>query len=256
MSPTFGQSHEPYNWFMSSKISVVIPTLNEERDLPECLASLKALSAEIIVVDSGSADKTIALAKELGAGVVRHPFSSYSDTRNFGDRQALGEWILSIEADVIVSPELVKEIITAINSDKFDAYYIGRVNIIWGKVVLHTDWGPKDDCHIWLYRRGAGEWRSLVHEEYITQKRIGRLKNFLTHKNYETISEFIDKINRYSDLAILQKNYYPNWWFLRDFFKRYFYKLGFLDGFRGLFLSYLQSVYYLTLSVKRYSKST
>jgi (heptosyl)LPS beta-1,4-glucosyltransferase len=240
---------------MSPKLSVIIPTLNEEQDLPECLASLNDLKAEVIVVDSGSADKTTAIAKEFGAKVVHHLFSSYSDTRNFGDGLAQGEWIFSIEADVTVSPELVKEILIAINSDRFDAYLIGRVNIIWGKRILHTDWGPKDDCHIWLYRRGVGEWRSLVHEEYVTQKRIGRLNNYLIHKNYETVSEFIDKINKYSDLALKQKNFYPNWWFLRDFFKRYFFKLGFLDGFRGLFLSYLQSVYYLTLSVKRYSKS-
>lgn len=89
----------------------------------------------------------------------------------------------------------------------------------------------------------------------IANKPVGKLKNHLVHKNYETISEFIEKINSYSDLAVKQKNVFPNWWFLRDFFKRYFYKLGFLDGYRGLFLSYLQSAYYLTLSVKNKTKN-
>jgi len=238
------------------KLSVIIPTLNEEKDLPDCLSSLKGLAKEIIVVDSGSTDKTTAIARKFGAKVVQHPFISYSDTRNFGDSVAMGDWTLSLEADITVSPELSAEILEAIRSDRFDAYFLSRLNIIWGAPVLHTDWGPKDDTHIWLYRRGVGEWKSLVHEEFVTDKNVGRLKNFLIHKNYETVSEFIEKINKYSDLAVRQKNYFPNWWFLRDFFKRYFYKLGFLDGFRGLFLSYLQAVYYLTLMVKRYLKTT
>jgi len=237
-------------------LSVVIPTLNEEKDLPECLESLKGLADEVIVVDSGSTDKTVEIATRFGVKIVNHPFTSYSDTRNFGDHETKGDWILSIEADVSISTKLKEEILKAIKTDNWDAYYIGRVNIIWGAKVLHTDWSPKDDCHIWLYRRGIGDWQSLVHEEYITKRNTGRLKNFLVHHNYETISEFIDKINKYSDLALRQKNFFPNWWFLRDFFKRYFYKLGFLDGYRGIFLSYLQSVYYLTLSVKRYTKTS
>ena len=237
-------------------LSVVIPTLNEEKDLPECLESLKGLADEVIVVDSGSTDKTVEIATRFGVKIVNHPFTSYSGTRNFGDSQVRGDWILSIEADVTISPELSEEITKAINLEKFDAYFIGRVNIIWGAKVLHADWSPKDDFHIWLYRRGIGEWQSLVHEEFVTDKKAGMLINFLMHKNYKTVSEYIDKINKYSELAIRQKNYFPDWWFLRDFFKRYFYKLGFLDGYRGLFLSYLQSVYYLTLSVKRYTKTS
>ena len=208
------------------------------------------------MIDSGSTDKTIEIAKKFGAKVINHPFKSFSDTRNFGNDQAKGDWILSIEADVIV--------LARIGSKKFDwqssqtnttAYFIPRLNLIWGKPIRHTDWGPKDDCHIWLYKKGSGEWQSLVHEEYVKTKRtVGKLKNYLVHKNYETISEFIEKINRYSDLAVKQHNSFPGWWFLRDFFKRYFYKLGFLDGYHGLFLSYLQSVYYLTLSVKNKTK--
>lgn len=237
------------------KLSIVIPTLNEEKELPVCLASLKEIADEVVVIDSGSVDRTIDIAKKFGAKVVNHPFTSYSDTRNFGDEIAKGEWILSIEADVRLSPELTEEIQKAIKSSEYDAFYIGRINVIWGKPVMHTDWGPKDDTHIWLYRRGIGKWESLVHEEYVTSKHVGHLKNNLIHNNYETVGEFIEKINKYSDLAVKQKNYYPKWWFIRDFFKRYIYKMGYLDGYRGLFLSYLQSVYYLTLTVKRHIKT-
>lgn len=235
------------------KLTVVIPTLNEEKDLYKTLSSIKNLADEILVVDSGSTDKTIEVAKNYGARVINHPFVSFSDTRNFGDREAKGDWILSIEADVVVSVELTSEIRLAIESKKYSAFFIPRLNLIWGKPIRHTDWGPKDDCHIWLYQRGSGVWQSLVHEEYATDKPAGKLKNFLIHKNYETISEFIGKINYYSELAVKQKQSFPKCWFIRDFFKRYIYKLGFLDGYHGLFLSYLQAVYYLTLSVKNKS---
>lgn len=238
----------------SAKLTVIIPTLNEEKDLYKTLSSVKDLADEILVVDSGSTDKTVEIAKNYHAKVVNHPFKSFSDTRNFGDEQATGDWILSLEADVVVSQALAQEIHQAIGSNRHSAFYIPRLNLIWGKPIYHTDWGPKDDSHIWLYQKGSGTWQSLVHEEFKTKKSVGRLRNHLVHKNYETISEFIDKIDRYSTLAVKQHNSFPDWWYLRDFFKRYFYKLGFLDGYHGLFLSYLQSVYYLTLSVKNKTK--
>lgn len=236
------------------KLTVVIPTLNEEKDLYKTLDSIKDLSNETLVIDSGSTDKTEEITKNYGAKFVHHPFKSFSDTRNFGNEEATGDWILSIEADVVVSTQLAAEIRQAIEGDKYDAFFIPRLNLIWGKPIRHTDWGPQDDCHIWLYKKGSGKWQSLVHEEYVTKNSAGKLKNFLVHKNYETISEFIDKIDRYSNLAVKQNQSFPGWWYLCDFFKRYFYKFGFLDGYHGLFLSYLQSVYYITLSVKNKTK--
>lgn len=232
------------------KLTVVIPTLNEEKDLYKTLASVKDLADEILVVDSGSKDKTVEIAKNYGAKVVQHTFVSFSDTRNFGNKEAKGDWILSIEADVVVPVELAAEIRDALKEDQFSAFFIPRLNLIWGKPIRHTDWGPQDDCHIWLYKKGSGSWQSQVHEEFSTNKPVGKLKNYLVHKNYETINEFIDKIDRYSTLAVKQGSSFPNWWYLRDFFKRYIYKLGFLDGYHGLFLSYLQSIYYVTLGVK------
>lgn len=239
----------------TANLTVVIPTLNEEQDLPDTLLSLRKLTSDIIVIDSGSTDATVQNAEKFGAKVSHHKFSSFSDTRNFGDKISRGDWILSIEADVTVSPDLSREIKSAIKSDRFDAYFIGRLNKIWGKYIHYTDWGPKDDCHIWLYKKGVGKWVGTVHEEFKTNKRIGRLKNVLRHKNYETVFEYIDKINKFSDLAVKQGKKFPTWCFAYDFCKRYFYKLGFLDGYRGLFLSYLQAVYYITFSIKSYTKS-
>lgn len=235
---------------MAVTLSVVIPTLNEEVDLPNCLHSIKDLADEIIIVDSGSTDQTINIAQKHKTKIIYHPFKSFSDTRNLGNDIAKGSWILSLEADVSVPPELVNEIKIAVQNPTFDAYYIERLNQIWGKEIMHTDWGPKDDCHIWLYKKDSGKWESDVHEEYKTSGRVGKLKNRLLHHNYDTISEFIDKTDRYSELAKnkgLSSNPLKA---LMDFIKRYLYKRGFLDGYHGLFLSYLQATYFLSLWVK------
>lgn len=135
------------------KLTVVIPTLNEEKDLYKTLESIKGLAGETLVIDSGSTDKTVKIAKTYGARVISHPFVSFSDTRNFGTKEAKGDWVLSIEADVVVTAELSSEILEAISSDKYSAYFIPRLNLIWGKPIHHTDWGPQDDCHIWLYKK-------------------------------------------------------------------------------------------------------
>lgn len=233
------------------RLSVVIPTLNEEKDLPDTLKSLEPLNAEIIVIDSGSKDKTKEISMSYGAKFVYHLFQGFDSQRNYADTITSGEWILSIEADVVISPDLAREISEAIKNNKVNAYFIPRKNIIWGKIINHTNWGPKDDCHIWLYRRNSGRWQGKVHEEYIPKNGpVGTLNNYLVHKNYETVSEFIDKIDKYSEFSVANHNSTSLIEPVVEFFRRYFYKLGFLDGYRGLFLSYLQSIYYMSLFVK------
>ena len=233
-----------------SLLTVIIPTLNEETHLPKCLESLKGLEANILVVDSGSIDNTKKIAQKYGARFVYHPFSSFSAQREFGNSLVDDGWILSIEADVWLEQGLISEIKAAIETDDYVAYKIERINQIWGKNIMHTDWGPKEDCHIWLYKKGSGRWVSDVHEEYITQGPVGRLKERLMHHNYDTVSEFINKINSYSEIAARKKQ--PSKWYFpfREFFKRYIWKMGFLDGYHGLFLSYLQAIYHITLMVK------
>lgn len=239
-------------------LTAVIITKNEEKDLGRTLSSLNFVD-EIIVVDSDSTDKTIAIAKAAGARVVIHPFTSFASQRNFADSLVKDGWILSLDADVLLTDDLASEIRVAIQNEDRVAYYIGRVNIIWGKSINVADWGQKDDNHIWLYQKGKGKWESTVHEEFLTSGSVGQLKNHLIHYNYNTISEFIDKINFYSDLAVNKESAVTWLTPFVDFGKRYFYKLGFTAGFHGLFLSYLQAVYYVTLKVKmwqkRYTKS-
>jgi len=234
-------------------ITATIITKNEEKDLGRTLVSLGFVD-EIIVVDSGSTDRTVEIAKKTGARVIEHQFVSYADQRNFADEQVTTDWIISLEADVVISEALAKEIISAIATKTPTAYFIGRENIIWGKSISVADWGPKDDNHIWLYQKGVGKWTSAVHEEFATPSSTGQLKNPLLHYNYDTVSEYIEKINSYSDMAV-NKNQSASWLSpLIDFGKRYLYKLGFTAGYHGLFLSYLQAVYLITLNVKLWQK--
>jgi len=241
-------------------LTVVIPAYNEEKDIGRTLRSITFADEIIILLDRRTTDATGEIVKKYGAMVVPHTYESFCKMRNEGDSLATSDWVFSIEADVVVTPALAAEIKFVTSSlSGVKAYYLGRENIIWGKTIRYTDWSPRDDRHIWLYQKGAGKWHSAVHEEFVTNEKTGELKNHLIHYNYETVSEFIDKVNSVSDKALVQNNK-PGWIRpLYDFLKRYFYKLGFLDGYRGLFLSYLQAIYYLTLNIKirqkRYTQS-
>ncbi len=237
-------------------LSVVIPTLNEEQDIAKAIASVSEIASEVIIIDSGSTDKTVEIARSLGAKVFQHPFKSFSDHRNFGNQKATSDWILSIEADVIVTLELAAEISQTLTNTAYAAFYIERINQIWGKSIMHTNWGPRDDCHIWLYKKDSGKWQGKVHEEFILKiGESGRLKSRLFHHNYDTIAEFIDKFNKYSNFACVTKKKISFFDGCIDFLKRYFYKLGFLDGYHGLFLSYLQAIYFLTVFVKQQTQT-
>src|SRR3972149_11772158 len=115
------------------KVSVTVITLNEEKNLPGCLESVKSFADEIVVVDSGSTDKTVDIAKNFGAKVFERKFDNYQNQKNFAVEKTTGDWIFSVDADEEVSPELVSEIKDAVESSKFVAYSIPRKNIIFGK---------------------------------------------------------------------------------------------------------------------------
>jgi len=234
-------------------LTVVIPTLNEELDLPKTLESL-SFADEVLIIDSGSTDQTLSIARQFGARVIHYDFIDYSSTRNFADSLVNTDWILSIDADVFVPKDLAKEILKNINDSGLNqSFYIGRQNEIWGKVIKHADWDPKNDCHLRLYKKNSGSWVKGVHETYRSKYPSGILKNFLYHLNYRSVSEFLDKSSHYSQIASNGSKINPLQ-SVYDFIKRYFYRLGFLDGIHGLFLSYLQGIYYLNVYVRQNSK--
>lgn len=237
------------------KISVCVPVKNEAADLPRLIASL-AFADEIIVIDTGSTDETVEICEKLGAKVVKHKFENFSQIRNFGTSLCRHDFVLNIDADCEVPPKLALEIGQLPETPS--AYKIGRINFIWGKAILHADWGPSDDLHIWLYHKDAGSWRGEVHEEFVSHLPVKKLKNNLLHHNYTSVAEYLAKLNFYSDILVKKKREQGvvfSYWHLFydpafDFFKRYFYKLGFLEGLHGFFLCFTQSLFHVSVNIK------
>lgn len=241
-------------------LSAVIIAFNEEEDLPRCLKSVCDLADEILVVDSGSTDKTVEIAKKFGAKVYVRKFDNYAGQKNFAASKAKGNWILSLDADEEISPELALEIQPILTSRQSAnvAYSIPRKNIILGKLIRYTRWQPELDRHIWLWKRNKGKWEGDVHEEIIIEGNVGKLKYPKVHYQYKNVGEFLDMMNRYSELDAQKRVRSGNRLslirlFLDPFYNfsvRYFYRLGFLDGWRGFFLSYLMAIYHLELWIK------
>ena len=254
------------------RLSAVIITLNEEKDLPGCLKSLKDFADEIVLVDSGSTDKTIDIAKNFKVKVFFRKFDNYANQKNYAASKASGDWILSVDADEEIEAELAEEIESVIKKQKAKnnkregkivAYTIPRKNIILGKYIKHTRWQPELDRHVWLWRKGVGEWVGEVHEEFVVKGNIGRLEHHKIHYQYETVGQFLGMMNIYSEIEATQKIKNGNKFSLArmffdpeyNFFVRYFYRLGFLDGWRGFILSYLMAIYHLIVWVKVWEKS-
>lgn len=241
-----------------ANLSVTIITLNEEKKLPICLKSIKNLADEIVVVDSGSTDGTVGIAKNFDAKVFERKFDNYSNQKNYAVSKATGNWILSLDADEEISPKLAEEIKKVIKKDSFSAYSIPRKNIIFGKFIKYTRWQPELDRHVWLWQKSRGVWKGDVHEELEVKGKIGRLKHSKIHHQYENIKEFMDMMSRYSELEAKEKvkkgirfSYFrlfcdP----IYNFLVRYIYRWGFLDGWRGLVLSCLMAVYHLEVWIK------
>ena len=244
----------------SIKLSVVIITLNEEKDLPRCLESVSGLADEIVVVDSGSTDKTVEIARSYNAKVYVRKFDNYANQKNFASNMTQGEWLLALDADEEIEPELVREIKLLFSKEKkeYIAYSFPRKNIILGKLIRYSRWQPELDRHIWLWKKGFGEWRGDVHEELVANGTVGRLKNAKIHHQYDTVKEFIVMVDRYSEIEANQRMEkgerfsYHRLFFdpLYNFFVRFIYRLGFLDGWRGFVLSYLMGIYHFIVWIK------
>lgn len=238
-----------------SKLSVVLITKNEEENIERCLRSVEDIADEIVVVDSGSTDNTIKIAEKYDAKTYYREFDNFAAQRNYSLKKAAGDWILSMDADETITPELSNEILTSINNPKFDAFLIPRKNIIFGKEIKYSRWSP--DSHIWLFRNSKAEFTGNVHEEVHVNGDIGTLINAKIHYSHKTISDFISMLNSYTDIesekvkfSVWGAMYYP----VRSFVGRYILKQGFRDGWRGFFLSYLMAIYRFTTYIKAWEK--
>jgi glycosyltransferase involved in cell wall biosynthesis len=228
-------------------ISAVIITYNEEERLDDALRSLKGLVREVVVVDGRSQDGTVKVAKKHGARVFERDWTNYSDQKNFGNQKATGPWILSLDSDERVSPDLRAEIKTLLPSEPgCDGFSIPRVVHYLGRWIRHSGWYP--DRRIRLFRKDKAHWEgSYVHEKLVFEGRMQRLRGPIHHFTYRSIAEHVTRLNTFSDLGA--KKLYAagkkcRWYHLlflpgARFFRSYLLKRGFLDGFAGLVIAAL-----------------
>ncbi|MBI4877789.1 MAG: glycosyltransferase family 2 protein [Acidobacteria bacterium] len=232
------------------KISATIITYNEERNIARALESLRCAD-EIVVVDSGSTDRTTEIAGKLGARVVEHPFRDYAAQKNYAAEQAANDWILSLDADESLSEALEAEIWhLKKNGPDCDGYTVPRLAQYLGRWILHSGWHP--DRKVRLYDRRHARWTGeFVHESVQVDGKVGHLKSNLLHFTCDSLSEHLRTMDRYTTLAaeqlVSQKCRIgwaklvldPPW----TFFKTYVVDRGFLDGAEGLAIAYMAALY-------------
>ena len=232
------------------KISATIITYNEERNIARAIESLRC-SDEILVVDSGSTDRTIEIAGKLGARIVEHPFKGYAEQKNYAAEQAENDWILAIDADESLSEGLEGEILhVKKNGPEYDAYTVPRLAQYLGRWILHSGWHP--DRKVRLYDRRRARWAGdFVHESVQVDGRVGHFRSNLLHFTCDSLSEHLRTMDRYTTLAAEQLVSQggkigwskllldPPW----TFFKTYVVDRGFLDGAEGLAIAYMAAIY-------------
>lgn len=234
-----------------NKLSAIVPTFNEEANLPDCLNSLQWVD-EILVVDSFSDDNTVEIAQKYGARVLQNEYNSHASQRNWAINQAVYEWILLLDADERVTPELQTEIQNLLNNNPVhDAYWIRRRNFYLGYEIKYSGWG--NDYLGRLFKKSKGkieEWG--FHGELVSDKNNGKLKHAFLHYSYKNSDEIFDKIKVYAKGGAEQmknigkKSSYiqivsrPLWAFCYN----YFFRWGFLDGIPGLMVC-TQTAYYV-----------
>jgi glycosyltransferase involved in cell wall biosynthesis len=231
-------------------LSVVIITHNEEDNIRECLESVK-WADEIIVVDSNSSDKTEEICRSYGITFIQEAWKGFALQKNSAIEKATRDWILSLDADERITPELKKEITAVMESaDPKDGYFIARKNFFLGRWIKRCGWYP--DYNLRLFQKGKGLFGIReVHEAIKINGAAGHLKSPMEHHTYKSLEDFMKRLDLYSTLAaqqmlkekkiygILHIIFRP----LYTFISMYFLRLGFLEGYYGFILSVLYAFY-------------
>jgi glycosyltransferase involved in cell wall biosynthesis len=246
-----------------ARLSVVVVTQNEEERIRACLESA-SWADELIVVDAESSDKTATVARELTDHVFVRPWPGFAAQKNFGLEQARGDWILSLDADELVSIPLRQEIAAILaGGGEHAGYAIPRRNVFWGRWIRHGGLYP--DWQLRLFRRGRGRFTErTVHESVTVDGSVGRLSGHLEHRSYRDVADFLERADRYSTLAAGEwlaagRRSRP----LTDlvvrpagrFLTMYVARAGFLDGWRGFLLAVLYAYYVLMRSAKVWERT-
>jgi glycosyltransferase involved in cell wall biosynthesis len=239
--------------FMTQKpgaVSAIVVCYNERENIRRCLESVKWCD-EIVVVDSFSTDGTVEICREYTDRVIQRPWAGYREQKAFAHSQATKEWVLLIDADEEVPAELRVEIESALSrSDGCEAYEIPRLVHYLGRWWYRGGWYPDRDVR--LFRREAATWAGRdPHERIVVKGKTRRLKHPLFHYSYRDISDHVSRINAYTDISSRELEREGERWswsanLVRPafrFFRSYFWKRGFAEGFAGLFLAVTAAVY-------------
>ncbi len=232
------------------RLAVLILTRNEEAHIEACIKSA-SFADEIVVIDSGSIDKTQAIAESMGAKFITHPMGEdgFAGQRNFALTQTTADWVFYLDADERIQEEAAREIRRIVSDDNPAVYQVERKNIVFGKMMHHG--GHRPDFVYRLYPRTAIHWQGKVHEGIETDLPRKTLHNVLLHYTYTTWKQYFAKFNQYTSLAaqsMFERNKrvgkagalgHAVFTFIRD----YLLRGGFLDGFMGLTMSVMASVY-------------
>ena len=239
-----------------SKITAIIPTLNEEERIQNSLKSAE-FADEIIVIDSYSTDNTVEIVKQSNARLLQRKFDDFSSQKNYAIDHASNDWIVWLDADEVLSKELQDEIRSAVENPKeYVGFYIYRIFFFKGKRMRYT--GTQNDRLIRLFNRKFCRYEGWVHEKIIPQGKVGVLKNKILHYSYISYDRYIVKLNHYSELKakeLFQKGLVvtPYHIIIKPivrFIKHYIVKLGFLDGFYGFIISFILSYGVLVRYIK------
>lgn len=223
-------------------LSAVIITHNEEKNIGRCIDSLRDVSDEIIVVDSFSSDDTEKICREKNVLFIQHKFEGYIEQKNFALAQATGDYVLSLDADEYLSDELKQSILEARKNPGKDGYYVNRLNNFCGKWIRHSGWYPDRKLRMWNPQKG--KWGGVnPHDKVIMQEgsSVGFLKGNLVHDTVSSIEQFRKQQEMFAAIAAREisrqgKNssqLMSGIKALGMFVRKYFFQLGFLDGYYG-----------------------
>jgi len=238
-------------------LSVVVITKNEEANITRCLSSV-TWADEIVVVDSHSTDRTVDIARKYGAKIFSPEWRGYGSAKKEGVNRATGEWILSIDADEVVTPELADEIEGVLrNGTNYAGFFMPRKTNFLGRWILHCGWYP--DMLLRLFRKSKGNFNdAVVHEKVELNGETGSLKEHLLHYSYPDMDHYLRKFNLYTTLGAQEANRTgkkAGWTDIVikppvSFVKHYISKQGFRDGMEGFILSVLSSLAVMIKYVK------
>jgi len=237
------------------KLSVAIITHNEEANIGRTLASVR-FADEVVVVDSGSTDRTVEIAREHGAKIFVEDWKGFAAQKNSAIAKCSGDWVLSLDADEEVAPQLHESIVKLLDgAPQFDAYSVSRRNIFIGRWIRFGGYYP--DAKLRLVRREFANYQDrAVHEDIKITGTTGRLSGWLIHRAYPTLTEYIEHMNCYSSLGAelaaekgrVSHKLLPFLWNvfinpMATFTYNYIFRLGCLDGREGLLLHVYHSIY-------------